>query len=215
MGAGDNIDLCTAPSLLGLDIKAVPPAKRNKLQGNLFELPEIINEYLDIPETWIENVHYVELWAERTHYNLHNINFFKMPDGSLSVLNFYIPPEDSLGRIRWKGNLTQTQKVIDEVYEELNTKYSDKRYLWDLDYVRAWGEGPATEKQRALIKNIAPLFDHSSLTKLEASKILSRQFIPEPATPKQIYFLRKRGINTNGLTKHEASRLIGKIRASA
>ena len=215
VGAGDDIDLCTAPSLLGLDIKEIPPSKRNKLQGNLFDLPEIVNEYLDIPETWIENAHYVELWAARTHYNLHNVNFFKAPDGSLSVMGIYIPPEDGLGRIRWKGQLLPTQQVIDLVWMELESKYGDKRALWDKDLIMAWKETPATEKQRELVRKYAPLFDTSNMTKYEASQILARNFVPEPATPKQIYFLRRYGYDTYGLTKYDASKLIGKIKASA
>ncbi len=215
VGAGDDMDICTAPSLVGLDIKEVPPSKRNKLQGNLFTLPEIALECMDTPESWIQNAHYVELWAKEQSYNLHNVNFFRMPDGSMSILDIYIPPEDSFGRVLWKGNYTNIQKVIDEVFETLKRDYSDKRSFWDLDFVRMWGEGPATEKQIAIIRNIAPLFNYKGLTKFEASQILARNFKPEPPTPKQIYFLRRHGYDTNKLTKRDASVLIGKIKASA
>ena len=215
VGAGDNVDICTAPSLIGLDIKEVPPSKRKKLQGDLFALPELALEYMDNPESWIQNAHYVELWAKEQSYNLHNINFFRMPDGSMSVLDIYIPPADSFGRVRWKGTLTPMQWVIDEVYETLRRDYSDKLRFWDLDYVKAWGDGPATEKQLEIIRRIAPLFNYKGLTKFEASQILARNFRPEPPTPKQVYFLRRHGYDPKGLTKREASSLIGKIRASA
>ena len=214
VGAGDEADLCTAPSLLGLDIKAVPPSLRRKLQGNLFDLPDIAYEMQDTPEAWIRNVYYVELWAKNNHYNTHHINFFKKSDGSMSIQDIYIPPEDSLGRVMWKGKLEPTQKVIDEVYEILKKDYSDKRMLWDLTLIKSWGDMPATEKQRALVKRIAPLFDSDNLTKFEANQILSRKFAPEAPTEKQIYFLLRKGYNTNGLTKQEASRLIAKIKGN-
>ena len=212
VGAGDEADLCTAPSLLGLDINAVPPTKRSQLQGNLFDLPDIAYEFQDTPEAWIRNVYYVDLWAKRTNYNLHGVNFFRKADGSLSVMNIVIPPEDTLGRVKWRGRLEPTQKVIDEVYQILRTEYADKQTLWDREIVKKWGKAPATEKQRAIVRRIAPLFDTEKLTKFEATQILQGQFAPAPATQKQIYFLQCRGIDTFGLTKQEASRMIAKIK---
>ncbi len=212
VGAGDEADLCTAPSLLGLDIKAVPPSLRRKLQGNLFDLPDIAYEMQDTPEAWIRNVHYVDLWAKKNSYDLHGINFFRKTDGSLSVMNIYIPPEDSLGRIWWNGHLEPAQKVIDVVYERLKKDYKEQRNLWDLELVKKWGAVPATYKQRELIRKYAPSFDTDNLTKFEANQILSRKFMPEPATQKQIYFLQRRGFNTDNLTKREASKLIAKVK---
>ncbi|MBR0315986.1 MAG: DEAD/DEAH box helicase family protein [Synergistaceae bacterium] len=212
VGAGDEADLCTAPSLLGLDINAVPPTKRSQLQGNLFDLLDIAYEFQDTPEAWIRNVYYVDLWAKRTNYNLHGVNFFRKADGSLSVMNIVIPPEDTLGRVKWRGRLEPTQKVIDEVYQILRTEYADKQTLWDKEIVKKWGKAPATEKQRAIVRRIAPLFDTENLTKFEATQILQGQFAPAPATQKQIYFLQCRGVDTFGLTKQEASRLIAKIK---
>ena len=212
VGVGDEADLCTAPSLLGLDINAVLPSKRNKLQGNLFDLPDIAYEFQDTPEAWIRNVYYVELWAKRTHYNLHEVNFFRKPDGSLSVLNILIPPEDTLGRVKWNGKLEPMQKVIDEVYERLKTEYADKQALWNKDLIKHWGNAPATDKQRALVRRYAPVFDTDSLTKYEATQILQGQFAPQPATQKQIYFLACRGYNATNMSKQEASRLIAQIK---
>ena len=132
----------------------------------------------------------------------------------MSIQDIYIPPEDSLGRVMWEGRLEPTQKVIDAVYERLKKDYADKRMLWDLTLIKSWGDMPATEKQRALVKRIAPLFDSDKLTKFEANQLLSRKFAPEAATEKQIYFLLQKGYNTHGLTKQEASRLIAKIKGN-
>lgn len=117
VGAGDEADLCTAPSLLGLDIENVLATQRKKLTGNLFDLPEIIAELEDTPEAWIRNIERVDLWARKNNYDMHGVNYFRMPDGSLvlSEPQMKIPAEDSLGRIIWHGRPEPAQKVFDEV----------------------------------------------------------------------------------------------------
>lgn len=216
VGAGDEADLCTAPYLLGLDLTNVPPSKRKKITGDLFDLPEIITELEDTLEAWIRNVHYVELWAKRNNYDTHNINFFKMPDGSLILSNpqMVIPAEDSLGRIEWNGRLEPAQKVFDEVYKLLRKEYSEQRKLWDLDLMRSWGNGEATDKQKTLIRKHIPNFDSSRLTKFEAGQILTRCFAPKVPTNKQIYFLRKHGYDVEGLSRYDASKIIANIKES-
>ena len=81
VGFCDEADLCTAPSLLGLDIDNVPPAQRKNLTGNLFDLPEVIKQLEDTPEAWIRNVELVDLWTRKNSYDLHGVNYFRMPDG--------------------------------------------------------------------------------------------------------------------------------------
>ena len=215
VGAGDDADLCTAPSLLGLDIDDVPPKQRAKLQGNLFDIPEIITELEDSPQAWITNVRRVDLWARKNSYNLHGVNFFRMPDGSmiLSTPRMVIPPEDSLGRIMWNDRLEPAQKVFDAVYSELQQEYGDKRALWDLSLARHWGNAPATDKQKALIQRHFPTLDVTALTKLEAGQVLTRYF-NEPPTPKQIYFLQQYGRDTSGLNKHDAMKMIKELKGA-
>lgn len=112
VGAGDEADFCTAPSLLGLNIKDIPPKLRGELQGNLFDLPEIAENCMDTPEVWIKNIQRVELWAKKNNYNTHGINFFKMVDGSMIVQDIHLPPEDSLGRIEWQGRPEPARKSL-------------------------------------------------------------------------------------------------------
>ena len=194
VGISEDADLCTAPSLLGLDINDVPPEQRGKLQGNLFDIPEIITELEDSPEAWIRNVESVDLWARRNKYDMHGVNYFRMPDGNLILSNprMVIPAEDSLGRIMWNGRYEPAQKVFDEVYNILRYQHSENRALWDLNLTRHWGNTPATEKQKALIRRNYPEFDVSSLTKFEAGQILTRHFA-EPPTEKQKYVLQRAG----------------------
>ena len=215
VGAGDDADLCTAPSLLGLDIDDVPPKQRKKLQGNLFDIPEIITEIEDTPQAWITNVRRVDLWARKNSYNLHGVNFFRMPDGSmiLSEPHMIIPAEDSLGRIMWNGRQEPAQKVFDEVYNDLQRNHTDNRALWDLSLAQRWGNVPATEKQKALIQRHFPTLDVTNITKLEAGQVLTRYF-NEPATPKQIYLLRRHGYNVEGLSKHDAMKVIKELKGA-
>ena len=215
VGAGDNADLCTAPSLLGLDIDDVPLKQRHKLQGNLFDIPEIITELEDGPQAWITNVRRVDLWARNNSYDLHGVNYFRMPDGSmiLSEPHMIIPAEDSLGRIMWNGRPEPAQKVFDEVYNDLQRNHTDKRMLWDLNATRYWGDTPATDKQKALIRRHYPDFDVINLTKFDAAQILTRHF-NEPATPKQIYFLQRNGYDVEGLSKYDAIRIIGRLKSA-
>jgi superfamily II DNA or RNA helicase len=218
VGACDEADLCSAPSLLGLDIDNVPAAQRKKLTGNLFDLPEIITELEDTPEAWIRNVERVDLWARRNRYDMHGVNYFKMPDGSLvlSEPKLKLPPEDSLGRIMWKGRAEPAQKVFDEVYQELQAKHSGNRALWDLSLTRSWGNSPATARQKELIRKYQPCYDPERLTKFEAGQILTRCFADgsgyEPPTAKQIYVLRQHGYEVSGLSKYDAMKIIRRFK---
>ena len=220
VGACDEADLCTAPSLLGLDIDNVPASQRKNLTGDLFDLPELITELEDTPEAWIRNVELVNLWTHKNSYDLHGVNYFRLPDGSLvlSEPKLKIPAEDSLGRIMWEGRPEPAQKVFDVVYENLQRNYSDKRPLWDLSLTRHWGDKPATEKQKELMRKYLPSYDVSSLTKFEAAQILTRCMANsgsyEPPTAKQAYFLKRNGYDVEGLSKYDAMKLIGRLKGA-
>lgn len=168
--------LCTAPSLFGLDITDCKD--KHLIQGDLFDLPEIVARQADNPEAWIKNVQYVDLWAQDKNYNLHGVNWFRMPDGRmvLSMPKITLPAEDSLGRIQWNGALQPAQRVYDEVYRLLIEDFLDKRPLWDLNVAKRWGAKPATDKQKAIIAQKCPGFDVDRLNKLQAGQILTRCF---------------------------------------
>ena len=212
VGVSEEANLCTAPSLIGLDTKDIPAKLLRKLQGNIFDLPEIAARVKDVPEVWINNVRNVNIWATSNRYNTHNINFFRMPDGSMIVQNIVLPPEDSLGRTMWQGKPEPTQKVFDAVYEILKKDFAENRAVWDLDIARRWGTAPASDKQKAIIHKKFPDLDVRNLSKFDASQILMRCFAPEPPTPKQIYFLQAHGIDTSKLSKQEAGKLIGEMK---
>lgn len=182
VGVTGRKSLCTAPSLLGLDVSNVPPRKRDELQGDLFELPVKAAAASDVPESWIRNVEIVDLWAREQSYQTHDVNWFKMPDGSLVLSlpekrKMVIPCPDALGMVTLKdGSRVAMQEVLDRAYAALEANLSEYRYLWDLNAVRQWGKKPATEAQLKIIGKRCRGFDTTDLTKGQASQILNRLF---------------------------------------
>ena len=80
-----------------------------------------------------------------------------------------------------------------------------------------WHRDEATPKQVACLRGFGVSTDRE-LTKGEASHLIDRCLdyvvaYPQPATSKQEWFLRSRGAWRDGLTKREASTLIGKLKA--
>lgn len=177
VGVTGKANLCTAPSLLGIDMDSVPKRKADDIQGDLFELPVKIAAASDCPESWVRNVEVVQLWAKEQSYQTHNVNWFKMPDGSMvcSLLDrkkITIPCPDALGMV----NGVPMQEMFDKAYRLLQDQYGDQRYLWDLDSVNRWGKQPATESQLKIIQRRCRGFDTDGLTKGQASQILNRLF---------------------------------------
>ena len=140
--------LCTAPVLLGLDSSLVPDYLRSNIQGDLFDLEEKINLNSDVFDNWIRSAELVDIWANEVELDTHDINFTRMPDGSLKVLNYTIPAPDALG----KSNNYTMQYYIDRIYDKLMLEHQDKAMLWDLNLIRYWKNEPATDKQKRFKK---------------------------------------------------------------
>ena len=175
VGITGRASLCTAPSLLGIDMDGVPQRKANDIEGDLFELPMKVAAASDTPESWIKNIQIIDLWAQEQKYQLHDVNWFKMPDGSLvcSLLNkerLVIPCPDSLGMV----NGIPMQEALDRAYKRLSALYGDQQYIWDINSAKRWGRAPATEKQLKIISRRCKGFDATNLTKMQASQILNR-----------------------------------------
>lgn len=178
VGTTGKANLCTAPTLLGIDMENVPKNKQEEIQGDLFDLPDLIQELSDVPESWIKNIEYVNLWAKGQAYNTHDVNWFKMPNGELVLTikgkRLIIPAQDELGEVTLQGKKYKMQEALDEAYTYLVDNYSDQRYLWDVKQIKKWGKNEASEKQKNLITRIYKNLDVSELTKSEASLILNR-----------------------------------------
>lgn len=179
VGTTGRCNLCTAPSLLGIDLNTVPKSKQDEIQGDLFDLPDIINQKADCVESWIRNIEIVNLWAKEQQYNLHNVNWFKMPNGDfvlhLKGKKIRIPAQNELGETILDRPM-KMQEAFDTVYQYLCENYEEQKYIWDLAAVKKWGNSEATEKQKMQIRRFLKELDVDNLTKLEASQILNRMF---------------------------------------
>jgi len=180
VGATGKNNICTAPSLIGLDLTGVPKSEQDAIQGDLFELPELIIQKTDCPESWIRNIEIVNIWAKEQSYNMHNVNWFKMPNGDL-VLNLkgtrlVIPSQNELGKTTLNNESITMQQAFDKAYNHLIENYADQKYIWDISVVKKWGKTPASDKQKELIKKRLKNFDTSEVTKAQAMMILNRMF---------------------------------------
>lgn len=180
VGTTGKASLCTAPTLLGIDLETVPKAKQEEIQGDLFDLPEIVQNLADCPESWIRNIEIVNLWAKEQQYETHNVNWFKMPNGDMVLQlknrRLIIPCPNELGETILNNEKVKMQEAFDSAYEYLLENYMDQKYLWDVAVVKKWGKSPATEKQKMMINRMYKNFDTTELTKSEASQILNRLF---------------------------------------
>lgn len=180
VGTTGKANLCTAPTLLGIDMENVPKSKRDEIQGDLFDLPDLIQELSDTPESWIRNIEYVNLWAKEQSYDTHNVNWFKMPNGdfvcTLKNFKLIIPAQDELGETILYGKRMKMQEAFDLAYKYLCENFEDQKYIWDVKQIKRWGRSEASEKQKTIIKRICKDLDVSELTKSQASQILNRLF---------------------------------------
>jgi hypothetical protein len=179
VGVTGKASLCTAPSLLGIDMDGVPVRKAAEVQGPLFELPVRAAAAADCPESWIKNVQIVDLWAQEQKYNTHGVNWFKMPAGDFVLSlpegkRLVIPCQDELGRTKLNGMPVPMQTAFDRAYTYLTESESENRYIWDTKSVERWGKAPASEKQLAIVRKRCRGFDAEGLTKAQASMILNR-----------------------------------------
>lgn len=185
VGVTGKRDLCTAPSLLGLDISVLDKNKRNKVEGDLLKLDEVIERLTDTPKVWIKSIESVRLWGEEQGYNLHDVNYCRMPDGSF-ICNLpkgrriTIPCPDVMGNVisQATGRSIPIQEAFDKTRKFLERNYNDSKNIWDSRSSRGWAREHASDKQIAFIKkNCKGYLDDinfSWLTKLEASQIISR-----------------------------------------
>jgi hypothetical protein len=191
-----NMPLCTAPTLLGLDLDNVAEKYRNEIEGDLLEdIPAVVERNSDTPESWINNVRVVNLWAKAQGYTLHDVNYQRRADGSLTLR---LPKENSrkgalltitapdlCGEVTLStsGGYSETmaaQDAYDMAFQVLRAQFYDCRPLWSLSSAKRWGAAPANEKQVRYIHQLAKRkkVDVSgvmeNLTKLQATSLIER-----------------------------------------
>lgn len=185
VGVTGKHSLCSAATLLGIDTSSVEHPEL--LQGDIFTFPEKAIEASDCPESWIKNVKIVDIFAKERGYKTHNVNYFKMPDGTMIVKLperkwFRISPINKLGHTnvlcsdgRKKLDI-KAQEAFDVVFKVLRSECMAHEYIWNTEICKKWGSKPASDKQKELIARRLPNYDISELTKLEAGCILNRLF---------------------------------------
>ena len=190
VGYNGRHNVCSAPTLVGLSTDLVPADRMPNIEGDLLEIERRIKIESDVPESWIKNAKIVNKWAKKYGYNLMDINWYRMPDGSI---NCRIPKEDDGSSIKQQeqeiitisapdelGNCVifskemHIQDAIKYVYDYLNEYKKYCEPIWNLKIVRNWGEGKATDKQIRLIKYKLPSFNLKNITKQQASDIINR-----------------------------------------
>ena len=198
------IDICgasscgmmTAPSLIGIDIDKVPPERQKRIEGDLLELEEVVEELSDCPTAWIKNTKMVDLWGKANGIDTLSLNFFQLPDGRMVVSlperkKIVLPPMDMTGNcnareikgisselLQWGlktyGEQWEYQRAINCARAELERNYGNVSMVWDLKKTKSWGKKEPTEAQMKMLnrklKNEVP----ENLTRFEASQILNR-----------------------------------------
>lgn len=180
-------NICSAGTLLGIDSSAVPIERKEFVKGNIFDLPKIIEKESDTVFSWIKNTKHVELFARANKYILHDVSYFKYPDGSfvchLPKKQWYkISPIDKTGwtyisAYNKELKKVKAQEAFNVIYKMLSKYHLDSKAIWDLKACKSWGRYQATDKQKLLVERFYPEVDVASLTKLQASQILNRRFM--------------------------------------
>ena len=199
VGISEKLDICTAPSLLGLDVSDVPANRQDKIEGRLSDMRKIIDYQSDNPATWKLSVQTIYLFAQNHGVDIHNVKWTKMCDGHL-VYQFTdgnrigIQKVNELGRTKVMYYLydEETRKfkyseseemflqyALDEAWRFFHKNYSEEQKLWDMNYYYKWSQGEASEKQIEVIKKSISdgewaEINENGLSKGEASLIIDR-----------------------------------------
>lgn len=219
VGVTDDVDICTAPSLLGLDLNAVPRSRVYDVEGMLTNLKEIVDEVSDCPENWIVNVKAVKLFAKMQGVDTFDINWTKKPNGDLvyqfacgdrvgvkainelgkTKLMFYLYNEDEKKFKYSESDDLTLDKALSDAYEFFKDYHDDERALWDLNNYFTWQDAPATEKQIAYVKSklskedFDAVYRNGQLSKGDCSQIINALRIKN-ATPDELLRLHKKAV---------------------
>ena len=146
-------------------------------------------------------------------------SYFKIEDSLMSYklyrINKGCPPmilQDS----------TDIHEIID-ICEDVASQYPHTAYIWDKSKRINLNNLPVTEKQAKMLQKIAPDINPSMISRDTASQIISGYMAKktisqgEPATSKQIWFLKMSGWYGDGksLTKGQATKLIAEMKGGA
>lgn len=201
VGISDKIDVCTAPVLFGIDTNIAQKMGQDSGLLSTMEdrIEEAQNDMIFNKDFWIRNTELINIFTDNGNlYDTHNINFTVMGNKGLacSIGNcriMRISAENMLGKTRlvifekntivYDKDDISMQDALDTAWEILNNEYIGNRSLWDVESAKKWGKGPASDKQKDLIKRIYKTEElykmktnFFTLTKFQASILINRRF---------------------------------------
>ena len=173
-GISESCEICTAPTLLGLEYYVPPPASRNS-KTRLLDIPLDTLTMDQIPSSWIRSQHTVDIWSHAMGVFTHGIAWEKLPDGCAFLdagsSCFLVSQADPLGYVTLYENKTNhgkmpLQTALDTVCSICRTKLADERQFWSLRRKKRWAYDPATPAQIALLCSYMPGIMEDSLSGL-------------------------------------------------
>lgn len=185
VGITGKRDICTAPTLLGIDISSLDKRSKDKVQGDLFSLPDVIDKLNDSPRAWIRNIEDVNIWSMEQGYDFKGVNYMRMPDGRFicplpNDKGIIIPCPDVMGLVQSDrdGTKIPLQVAFNRVRIYLGAHHKDSKNIWDVKAQRKWAGDSASDKQINIIKSYGKDYlndiDLANLTKIQAMQIIAR-----------------------------------------
>ncbi|MBR2328620.1 MAG: DEAD/DEAH box helicase family protein, partial [Clostridia bacterium] len=236
VGVSGKLDICTAPSLMGLDVSAVPESRMALVEGMLTEMQGTIERACDCAETWMFNVQAVNLFAKEQGVDVRKINWTKKSNGDL-VYQFTngdrigVKAMNELGKTKVmsycfdekqdKFVYSETeemtlQQALDAAYARFFAHYRDEEKLWNLTEYYSWQFEPASEKQKAFLRSKLPPAEWEAinasrhLTKGDAAQILNAMSLKD-MSPKRLLAMRRKS-NEEKQAKEEENRRLSSLK---
>ena len=213
VGVTGKLDICTAPTLMGLDMDEIPDYRKSNVQGMLTDMPDIVENARECVENWILNVEAVNLFAIEQGVFTRRINWTKKSSGDLvyqfacgdrigirainelgktTVMRYYYDEEKGDFIYRTYGE-TGLQEAIDFAYTIFEKVYPDEKKLWDVGEYSKWKYQPASDAQLKLIQG--------KLSKDEWERLQSRSFISKGDAGQIISALNVRNLTKDDLLR--------------
>ncbi len=222
VGVSGKLDICTAPTLMGLDTSNVPESRIMSVEGMLTDMQNVIEKACDCPENWVLNIQAVDLFAKEQGVNVRKINWVKKSNGDLvyqftngdrigvkamnelgkSRVMYYLYDETAKKFVYSESEEMPLQQALDRAYARFFADYRDEEKLWNLSEYFSWQFEPATEKQKDFIKSKISeeewngLVSNRHLTKGDASQIINSLKIRN-LTPWQLLKMREKKVAEN------------------
>lgn len=203
VGVTDNNDICTAPSLMGLDLNKVPKYKLPNVEGMLTDMQCIIDDVSECPVSWVLNAKAVELFGREQGVNMHNLNWALKPNGDLVyqfrcgdrigikavnelgktvVMRYYF--EEKLNKFTYEqSEFMPLANALEVAFGVFCANYQDEKLFWDNTQNLDWRYQPATEKQVKLIQDSVSARDYEelmvrgALSKSDANQVINMLYI--------------------------------------